>query len=118
MAFKTLNLIGKNGQVVFQGKLASLPLKEEKIITKSIELFNESDPCIIYRTYAMKKIMLDIDDYMNTLLKNGKTKLDWHDVPEEIKQSIDIIEEIKEMSLDTRNQEYYEKQDTSIFQMK
>lgn len=99
MAFKTITLTGKDGKVIFQGKLASLPLKEEKIIDKSIELFNDGDPCIIHKTYAMKKVMLDIDDYLNTLLLHEETKLSWSEVPKEVKHSVDIKEEIEVLSV-------------------
>lgn len=43
------------------------PVKEEIILNKSIELFNENDPCIIYKSYARKKILLEFEHTINQI---------------------------------------------------
>ncbi|MDF2881083.1 MAG: hypothetical protein K0R54_1640 [Clostridiaceae bacterium] len=101
MSIKTVFLTDYSGQVIFHGRITSLPLKEEKVIKKSIEMFNDSDPCIIHKSYVMKKIILDIDDYLNTVLEQGKVKLDWEYVPESIKQVLDFKEQVNELSIIT-----------------
>lgn len=53
MKKKTIKII-KNEQVLYNGKLIDLPLKDEYIIKKSIELFDDEDPCIIHKSYVMK----------------------------------------------------------------
>lgn len=101
MSTKTISLTGSGGKVIFHGMLAALPLKEERIISKSIEMFNDSDPCIIHKTYVMKKIMLEIDDYLNSLLEEEKLQVDWKYVPQSIKQLLDLKDEINEISVTT-----------------
>jgi hypothetical protein len=44
-----------------------LPIKSDVIINKSIELFNDKEPCIIHRTYVIKKLMLEIDTLIEEL---------------------------------------------------
>ncbi len=34
-----------------------MPIKEEAIVNKSDELFNDPDPCIIHQSYARQKIV-------------------------------------------------------------
>lgn len=97
MAVKTIYLTGSNGEEIFRGGITSLPLKEEKIIKKSMEMFYDSDPCIIHKTYVMKKIILDIDDYLNSLIEQRKMKLNWRYVPESIKQVLDFKEQVDEL---------------------
>lgn len=97
MAVKTIYLTGSSGEEIFRGGITSLPLKEEKILKKSMEMFCDSDPCIIHKTYIMKKIILDIDDYLNSLIKQGKMKLNWRYVPEPIKEVLDFKEQVDEL---------------------
>jgi hypothetical protein len=39
-----------------------MPIKEQAIIKKSDELFNDPDPCIIHQSYARQKIVDEIMD--------------------------------------------------------
>lgn len=45
--------------------LLKAPFKEHLIKQKSIELFNESEPCIIYRTACINKLGLEMQDFLN-----------------------------------------------------
>lgn len=60
-----LKIVHNDGEVVFEGSISDLPLKEEYILLKSVELFNEKEPCIIYRTHIMKKFYLSLYDYLS-----------------------------------------------------
>lgn len=62
-----MKIVHKDGHIVFQGSIIDLPLKEEYIIKKSIELFHEKEPCIIYRTHVMNKFYLKLYDFLNCL---------------------------------------------------
>ena len=101
MSIKTVFITGYSGKVIFQGRITSLPLKEEKVIKKSMEMFNDSDPCIIHKTYVMKKIILDIDDYLNSELEQGNFKMNWDCVPDSVKQVLDFKEQVNELSIIT-----------------
>ncbi len=45
-------LIEHEGETVFKGKIINIPIKEEKVIEKSIDLFGDDNPCIIHRSFV------------------------------------------------------------------
>ena len=45
----------RDGEVLFQNKLIDIPIKDEFIIKKSVELFDDEDPCIIHQSYVVKE---------------------------------------------------------------
>lgn len=47
-------VIERDGQSLFKGKLMSLPFRKEAVIQKSIELFDDDDPCVIHQSYVAK----------------------------------------------------------------
>lgn len=59
MCPRKISFIDRNGKLCLECKLNSLPLNEEKIIEKSIELFNDAEPCIIHRSFAIKKMLFE-----------------------------------------------------------
>ncbi len=63
-------LIKKNDEIIFQGKLLDIPIKNEYIIQKSIEVFDDDDPCIIHKSYVVKQFVDDLVTLTN--LKNEK----------------------------------------------
>lgn len=60
-----LKIVHKDGEVVYEGLISDLPLKEDYILLKSMEFFNEKEPCIIYRTHIMKKFYLALYDCLS-----------------------------------------------------
>ena len=58
------------------------------IIKKSIELFNDSEPCIIHRSFIIKKIALEINDYFS-----NKNECKYNELPEQIIEALDIKNE-------------------------
>ena len=62
-----IEIIQNDGSILYKGVLSELPLREEYIIAKSIELFSEKEPCIIYRTHIMKKFFLNFYETLSTL---------------------------------------------------
>ncbi|HEY8364387.1 MAG TPA: hypothetical protein VIK84_02335 [Haloplasmataceae bacterium] len=63
--------VKKENEVIFQGNILDLPFKEEYIIKKSIEVFDDDDPCIIHKSYVIK---LFVDDLLSkTNLRTSKT---------------------------------------------
>jgi hypothetical protein len=68
-------IVKSNDTVLFDGKLINIPIKEAAIIEKSIELFDDDDPCIIHKSYIAK-------EYASTILEafgsNSKIALKDH----------------------------------------
>lgn len=59
--------IETNDKIVYSGRLIDIPIKEEVIIKKSIELFDDEDPCIIHKSYVIKEFA----DIILQLLRNN-----------------------------------------------
>jgi hypothetical protein len=93
MGLKIILFIDCNGNIIIKEKITSMPLKEECIIKKSIEFFNDCEPCIIHRTYIMKRIYMEIDDYLNKMIAEGKKEIIAEYLPTDILRVIDIKEQ-------------------------
>jgi len=65
---KTLKIL-RNDKAIFNGKFIDLPIKEAYLISKSIELFDDEDPCIIHQSYVIKEYA----DQLFTLFKMHET---------------------------------------------
>ncbi|EPR09417.1 hypothetical protein [Ruminiclostridium papyrosolvens] len=92
--------IDKKGSTKHECKLNSLPFKDEIIIEKSIELFNDREPCIIHRSYIMKKLMLEINEYFNEVLPLGKGQIVLEEIPKNIRELLNISNEVVKIQLD------------------
>jgi len=47
-------------KVLFSGNLEDLPLKDEWIIKKSVEFFNDPEPCFIHRSAVAVRLLHEI----------------------------------------------------------
>lgn len=59
-------VIARGNEELFNKKIQNIPLKQEYIIKRSIELFDDEDPCIIHQSYVIK----DYVDQVLELLKD------------------------------------------------
>lgn len=51
-----LEIVTQEGLWVYKGTVLDLPFKEPLIVNKSIEVFDDEDPCVIHRSFVTKKI--------------------------------------------------------------
>jgi len=65
-------IFNENHDIVFEGKMIDLPIKEAVIKQKSMELFRDPDPCIIHQSYAIQKIIMPL---LDRLKKGKETKI-------------------------------------------
>ncbi len=96
---RKITFIDRNGRTELQCKLNSLPLREEKIIEKSIELFNDPEPCIIHKSYVIKKLLLEIDEYLSGVLPEGKGQIMCENIPEKIRELLGISDDLTILEL-------------------
>jgi hypothetical protein len=94
-----LCLIGENGCVLFENKITALPLKEEIIIKKSIEYYNDPEPCMIHRSAIMKYLYIQVDDFLHQKLSEDKKKILWDDLPQNIKDFLKIDHNVRYLIL-------------------
>lgn len=93
--------IDKKGSTNHECKLSSLPFKEEIIIEKSIELFSDKEPCIIHRTYIIKKLMLEISEYLDEVLPDGKGQIPLEEIPANIRELLNISCDVVKIQIDS-----------------
>lgn len=59
-----VSFFDNNDKLLFEGELDSIPIKEDVIIRKSIEFFNDHNPCYIHRGAVTVRLLGEIDGYM------------------------------------------------------
>ena len=72
-------IIKRLDEVLFQGRILNIPMKEEKIVEKSIEIFGDEDPCVIHQSFVVKELVTDLLDLFednDTFLLNAKDYID------------------------------------------
>ncbi|AUD65351.1 hypothetical protein BK011_06485 [Tenericutes bacterium MZ-XQ] len=74
-------LIKKNQDILYEGHPLDLPIKQDKLIEKSIEMFDDKNPCIIHQTYV-------IESFVDALISRFKKNLN---------QDIELSKDIKEI---------------------
>ena len=72
--------------VLFEGRISDIPIRPEAIIGKSIELFDDEDPCVIHQSYVIKNYVDDIlmrfDDRNSDRLDVAQEGFTFLDVPD------------------------------------
>lgn len=95
MYVKNITFLDNTNTVVTSCKIISLPIKEESIISKSVEFFNDPEPCFIHRSAVMKRIITEIDDYFYSLSKKGIYEIKWSVFPEEFRETLETGRNIR-----------------------
>lgn len=52
----------RNGSILYSGKWNALPLAEEVILQKSVEFFDDAEPCYIHRNAVRVRLMAELED--------------------------------------------------------
>ena len=53
-------IVKRNDEVIYKGGLLNLPIKEDHIIQKSIDVFGDDEPCIIHQSFVVKELVSDL----------------------------------------------------------
>ncbi len=59
-----VSIFSSNNELLFIGELDSIPIKEAVIISKSIEFFNDHNPCYIHRGAVTVRLLGEIEAYL------------------------------------------------------
>ena len=51
-----------NGVEIYRGTMTDLPLKEEIILGKSDEFFNDPNPCFIHRSAVRVRLLAELEE--------------------------------------------------------
>ncbi|MEX1376246.1 MAG: hypothetical protein AB1Z23_02120 [Eubacteriales bacterium] len=67
--------LDKDKNVLLETIIKELPINEESIIKKSIDYFNDPEPCIIHKTYSRNSIIFEINDFILDCIDNDVCKI-------------------------------------------
>lgn len=85
-----ITFINNEREVVYKGKITSIPLKDDMIIKDSIKYFDDDSPCFIHRSAIMEKIYVNIGDYFANELVKNRNELLYDEIPINLTDYIDL----------------------------
>jgi hypothetical protein len=97
----TICFMDISGGTLLECRLTSLPLKEAVIINKSIEFFNDPEPCMIHRSAVMNRIFFEMSEYLNMHILEGRRELSWNEIPGIFREYIMIGDDVYFIRLKT-----------------
>ncbi len=75
MPVKNVSFLNGKNEVLRIVKFTSLPIKEQVLINKSIEFFGDPEPCFIHRSAVLKRLLAEIENYLNSLAHGGSSEI-------------------------------------------
>ena len=97
MNAKNIIIYDKEDMVIFKGRIIALNLKEELIINMSIEYFNDPSPCFIHRSAVMKRLFVELEDYLESSSDQGKSEWKMDEIPENIKNILSAYDTVNKI---------------------
>lgn len=67
--------------VLFKGKITLLPIIDELLIQKSIEIFGDAEPCFIHKSAVMKVFYVEIEEFLISALTDKRNILVFNEIP-------------------------------------
>ena len=92
--FKGIVTLGYNSKEINKS-INKLNYNKNLILKKSIECFNDNDPCIIHKTYCINYLSIDLLELLETnfnYLKNKKLLI--KEIPNEIVNYLELDKEV------------------------
>ncbi|WP_425449672.1 hypothetical protein [Dethiothermospora halolimnae] len=90
MKFSKIKVMDDKDNIMFDDNSLHLPIKEEYIIEKSIELFNDPELCVIHRSAVIynigNQITKNLSEEMN--LDKEESLIQWDQLPTHIKDKL------------------------------
>ncbi len=97
MSTRIISLIDFDNNTIYEDRFSSLPIKEDGIISESMELFHDVEPCIIQRTFITKKFFQELEHYFDCMLKEGIAEVAYDILPDWVKKMLDIESKAKKV---------------------
>jgi hypothetical protein len=88
--FNLIRFVDNADKVLLERKLISLPLNEAVVINKSIEFFNDPEPCMIHRSAVMKRLFVEIESYLEAMLQKNIVEIDLFCLPEYLRNYLSL----------------------------
>lgn len=85
-----IQFINMQSDVILEKKLITLPINEALLIEKSIEFFNDPEPCMIHRSAVMKRLYIEIGNYIENLLQKNINEIYISSLPDFFKEYLNL----------------------------
>lgn len=79
-----LRLVGHKNQLITEKKLLNLPVDETTLLELSVTIFDDPEPCMIHRSAIMKKMYVEIYDFLIELVEQKQSLVLWEDLPKHL----------------------------------
>jgi hypothetical protein len=76
-----ITFLSQQEKVLVRHRVLCLPIREDQLILKSIEFFNDPEPCMIHRSAVINRLYTEILDFLIRRLSGQGGTLDWSEFP-------------------------------------
>jgi len=97
--FNLIRFVDNANTVLLERKLISLPLNDTAIISKSIEFFNDPEPCMIHRSAVMKRLFAEIESYFETMIQKEIVEVNLFCLPDHLRNYLSLPPEVAKVIL-------------------
>ena len=88
-----------SGDNIFCDSINKIPLKENTVIEKCIEIYNDDEPCFIRKSAIIQRLYCELIDFCEKNIENNIYRIDQENLPHNIIKMINGIEHISYIEL-------------------
>lgn len=96
-----ITYINKENDEIIEKNLIYMPIKETIVIEKSKQFFNDPEPCMIHRSAVMKRLYMEVYDFLVKIMDDENAEISWNRLPQYLRDYMDVKGEIIKISLKT-----------------
>ena len=85
-----LTFYGHAGRMVAQYKLLSLPVREDWLVHRCLEIYNDPAPCQMRRTSVVNRLLGELVGFLEGVVSDNDERLDWDEFPLSFREWIDL----------------------------
>ena len=87
---KKLRIEAFGDKVIFDAPLLDFPVDNSFVIEKSIEYFNDPEPCFIHRSAVVTRLVYELDDFITQ--NGGEIDINSVFLPDTLKRLLSVME--------------------------
>jgi len=86
----SLVLVDETDSVLGRYPMVRLPIREEVVVRKSIEYFDDPEPCFLHRSAVLKRLLVEILDVFLESPSDGTSSIEWAILPSHLRDSLEL----------------------------
>lgn len=80
----------RDNNIIYDGDIYGLPIKDEEVIAGSIEFFNDPEPCMIHRSAVISRYYMRIENWFDGVQTADNATIDINHIPYDVVKLLDI----------------------------